>query len=306
VASSTPSSSATGVSKSTSIAVTFAKAVDKVSAQAAFGITSPNGMNGGVFNWSTDGLTMTYTPPSAFAFGTYVSWQINTALKSLAGYDLPAPVSRSFTVIRQGTTTLYGVAALDGSMWNTDTDPINATYASLYVGDSGAIYERGFLSFDLTSIPATATVIDSATLYAYQSYVSSPDPYAAGLGNLLAQSVDYGTTLTAADFDTPVLTYTGFHCWTVCTPVCRLVCGTSTYNDQYTLSTTASLGWKSVDVTGKVERDRAARTTRGNRCQFRLEFPNNTNGDTVYNAAWFSSGDSASNKPYLNVTYEYP
>lgn len=304
VVSSSPAAAATGVVQQPSIAITFNEAVDKVSAQTAFQIVSPVSARGGLFGWSGDGLTMTYTPPAALAYGTVVQWQLTTALQCLGGISLAAQVDRSFTVIREGAATLYGVSGLDGYIWN-DLGVYQGT--GIFVGDGTSNnYERGFLAFDLSAIPASATAVTAATLNAYQYYVPTASPYAALGGNLLAQSVDYGTSLTAADFETPVLTYDGLRCSLLCNPLCRKVCSFGTWDDQVTLSSSAALGWKSVDVTGKVERDRAVRATRGNRSQFRLKFPTNTNLDGVYNAVGIYAGEAATNRPYLSVTYLYP
>jgi hypothetical protein len=310
VVSSSPAASATGAARGATIALTFREAVDKVAAQAAFAITSPAGYNpadGGLFTWSVDGLTMTYDPPADFPYGQSVQWRLTTTVRDLAGNYMAAQLNRAFTVIRQASTTLYGVSALDGylSSWTTYVFP-----SPLYVGDgTNNEHFRGFLSFDLATgspsgVPATATAITAATLYVYQYTVTS-DPYAP-LGDVLAQSVDYGTSLGSADLTTPVLQYYGRRCTISCTPICRALCLTGWWDDEYTLSTAATIGYKSVDVTGKVERDRAARTTHGNRSQFRLQFQTDTNGNSAYNYAGFYSAESASNKPYLYVTYEYP
>jgi hypothetical protein len=295
VASSSPTASQSGVSRTASIAVTFSEAVDKPSAQAAFSIVSPGGFNGGSFSWSGDGRTMTYTAPSAFAYGATVQWRVNTAVKDLAGNYMAAQVDRTFYVIRSATATLYAVAGMDGWItYNPGSGTYSLTTADLVAGDgSSGQYYRAFLGFSLSTIPATATAITSATLYVYQSSVQGT-PYTS-LGSLLAQSVDYGTSLTTADFSTPTLTYLGR-----CKPA-----GVCT--DQYTLATSFTSAWyTSVSVTGKVGRDLAARTTRGNRCQFRLRFATDADGDAVYDWVRLYAAESSANKPFLSVTYEYP
>lgn len=306
VASSTPASSATGAPRATTIAVTFSEAVDKVAAQAAFAITSPAGYNpadGGLFTWSLDGLTMTYDPPADLPYGQLVQWRLTTTVRDLAGNYMAAPLNRSFTVIRTGTATLLGVAGLDGYLASNVASYVWAS--PLYAGDGAANQHfRGFVSFDLGGVPASATAITAATLYAYQ-YTVAGNPYAA-LGSLRAESVDYGTSLDFTDLNRAALQWFGRQCTISCTPICRALCLTGWWDDVYTLSTSSTVGYKSVDVTGKVERDRAARTTRGNRSQFRLQFETDTDSNAAAANAGFYSAESASNRPYLYVTYEYP
>jgi methionine-rich copper-binding protein CopC len=300
VVSSAPASGATGVSRSTTIQVTFNEAVDKASAQTAFQIVSPASARNGLFSWSTDGKTMTYALPSTLAYGQVVSWQITTALECLGGIPMAADVNRSFTAIRQATATLYPDTTLSGYLISTSSTVYQNT--ALFAGDGQVNeYYRSFLAFSLAALPATATAIDSATLYGYQESTYASDPYPVLGGKILSQSVDYGTGLTSADFETAVLTWTGFKCSGI-----PRVCVLGTWNDEYTLSTSSASGWRSVDVTGKVARDLSARSSRGNRCQFRLRFPTNTNSDLAYNYARWTSGGAASNRPYLTVTYEYP
>lgn len=307
VAASTPAASGTGAPQATTISVTFSEPVDKVAAQAAFAITSPSGFNpadGGLFTWSADGRTMIYDPPADFAYGQYVQWRITTAVRDLAGNYMTAQVNRAFTVIRQGTATLYSVATLDGYLATSTT---YVWTSPAYVGDGTANqYFRGFLSFDLGGIEATATKITSATLYAYQ-YTMSADPYVS-LGSLLAESVDYGVSLDATDLLRAPLQYLGCR---RCTTLC--ICQIGWWDDVYTLNSRltsgyALSGYKSVVVTSKVEADRAARASRGNRCQFRLRFSSTTDGDGAYDYAGFYTSEAASadNRPKLTVTYEYP
>jgi hypothetical protein len=247
---------------------------------------------------------MVYDPPSDFAYGQSVQWRLTTAVRDLAGNYLAAQVNRAFTVIREGTATLYGTATLDGYLASNTafvwSDPA-------YVGDGPSNqYFRGFVSFDLSGLPATATKVTSATLSVYQ-YTLASDPYLS-LGSLLAESIDYGTSLDATDLTRAPLTYFGCR---RCTTLC--ICQLGTWDDVYTLNSRLtsgylSAGYKSVLVTSKVDDDRAARASRGNRCQFRLRFSSTTDGDAAYDYAGFYTSEAAStaNRPRLSVTYEYP
>jgi len=279
VTSTTPVAGATGISRSTNIEVVFSEPMDKASAQTAFQITSPAGVTG-TFSWPSSDR-MVFNPSSDFAYGTDVRWQVTTAAKDLAGNTLAATVTRTFRVIRQKTVDLESQAALDGYVFNTGGVNIGST--SLFAGDyRDNTYFRGFLSFDLTQLVTDgATTINSATLYAYQHTVVGA-PYTDLRGGVRAESVNYGPGLDAADFETPVLTHT------------------------YTLSGSSALGWKNVSVVLKVRDDYNNRAARGNRSQFRLRFPTTTDADSAFDYAAFYAGEASSNRPYLQVTYEYP
>jgi hypothetical protein len=298
ITSSVPDSNAIGVSRYTSIAVTFNEAVDKATAQGAFDV-SPITARGGTFSWSADGRTMSYALPSALAYGTTVTWTMGTGLKCLGGINLAAPVTRSFRAIRQGSVTLYPDNTLSGYLISNQTGTYLNSY--LFAGDGTSNeYYRSFLTFSLAPI-SSATLINSATLWIYQDSVLS-DPYAALGPSLYAQSVDYGPTFTkSGDMETPLLTYTIFKCLGI-----PRVCGTYTLDDEVAIVTSnTAANWYPGTVTGKVERDRQNAATRGYRVQFRLKFRTDTNSNLAYNYARFSSG-AGSSRPYLDVVYEYP
>lgn len=92
-------------------------------------------------------------------------------------------------------------ASLSGSMTSSGTMYSSGTYTA---GDqNGNLQVKGFLSFDITGIPAGAT-ITSATIGLSDSSVVGGDPFAT-LGNLRVYNVDYGTSLTVSDFNGPKL-----------------------------------------------------------------------------------------------------
>jgi hypothetical protein len=275
----TPADGATGISRSTNIEVTFSEPMDKASTQTAFQIINPAGVTG-TFSWPSSSR-MVFNPSSDFAYGTNVTWQVTTAAKDLAGNTLAAAVTRSFRVIRQKTVTLYSQAALDGHVYNTGS--VLTTSTVLVMGDIlDNTYSRGFLSFDLTPLVNDgANDIETATLYVYQGLVWGT-PYHNLGGRLNAESVYYGPSLGADDFEIPVIDYT------------------------YALSFDTTAGWKSVSVPLKVRDDYTNRVARGNRSQFRLRFPITTDADGASDFVHVYSGNAASNQPYLVITYRYP
>ncbi len=102
------------------------------------------------------------------------------------------------------TVRLTSQPALDGYRSN---DGRGSHKQDIFVGNSeikaGAeVIWRGFISFDLSSIPSHAT-IDSVELRFYQARVGG-GPY-ENLGNLVAEHVYYGDQLDGRAFDTPAL-----------------------------------------------------------------------------------------------------
>ena len=181
------------------------------------------------------------------------------------------------------TVTLTSQAALDGFRANNgggnNTVDIRAGNGAFFGSPTQELVIRGFMSFDLTGIPATAQV-QSIQLRFYQVDVTGT-PYAK-LGNLLLKHVDYGSTLNDAAFNTPELhsgtlsPHTGAGEW---------------YN-----ITSGTLGdWIESDLS-------AGRT----RFQLRLQFSSETDGDGLQDTVSFESGENylgTGNVPQLTITY---
>lgn len=77
----TPGQASIGEPRDTVIEVLFSEPMDKASAQTAFAITSPAGLNSGNFSWNEAETVMTYTPPENAAYGTTIAWQVSTLAK---------------------------------------------------------------------------------------------------------------------------------------------------------------------------------------------------------------------------------
>jgi hypothetical protein len=181
------------------------------------------------------------------------------------------------------TVSLTPQAALDGFRANNgggnNTVDIRVGNGSFFGSPSEELVIRGFMSFDLTGIPASADV-KSIDLRFYQVNVTGT-PYAK-LGNLLIKHVDYGSTLDNAAYDTAELhsailsPHTGSGEW-------------------YTITATTIADW--------IEADLAAGRTR---FQLRLQFSSETDGDGLQDTASFESGENyfgTGNLPRLTITY---
>src|SRR5206468_212200 len=99
--------------------------------------------------------------------------------------------------------------------------------------------------------------------------------------------VDFGPTLEATDYGTPVLTHS--------------------YAEGI-LSSAATLGWKSASVSFAVLDDWSNRVARGNRSEYVFRFTKDliNNGAANYSYSYPCSSANATLRPYLAVTYEYP
>lgn len=181
------------------------------------------------------------------------------------------------------TVTLTSQAVLDGFWANNDVG--NST-ADIRVGNgpffgipSEELVFRGFMSFDLAGIPASADV-KSIELRFYQKEVIGT-PY-ADLGNLLLKHVDYGSTLDSAAYDAPELN--------------SAILAPPTNSDEWYIFTMGTVGdW--------IEADLAAGRTR---LQLRLQFSTETDDDGQEDTASFESGDNSfgtGNLPQLTITY---
>ncbi len=181
------------------------------------------------------------------------------------------------------TVTLYGQAALDGFQANNGG---GNTAADIRFGNGSMVgspsYElviRGFMSFDLSGIPASAT-IKSIELRFFQVQVTG-NPYGK-LGNPLLKHVNYGSSLENADYNTPEL-------------ASAILSPRTSPGQWYIITSNTIADW--------IEQDLAAGRTR---FQGRLQFSTETDGDGIQDSVSIESGDNAlgtGNLPRLTITY---
>lgn len=178
------------------------------------------------------------------------------------------------------TVVLTSQGELDGYRANNGD---GSTSAEILVGN-GAIGEsgpelvtRGFLSFDLSSIPAGST-IQSVRLEFYQQRIEG-EPYLT-LGNLVLDHVDYGSSLEGGAFDTPAL-----HTAVLTQMILP--------NSWYVLSDPSITLW--------VEDTLAAGRSR---FQLRLRFAQETDGDGEEDLVSIEAGEGPrGHAPKLTITY---
>jgi hypothetical protein len=172
---------------------------------------------------------------------------------------------------------LPSVPGVDGyttSAAFVSTAGANAIAVGDNAGDDG---RRGFVRFDLSAIPAGATVL-SAVLHLYQGDIDGV-PY--GLGSVRVDHIDVGAALDAGDHFAAAIAL-----------------------DIGVLSTDNVLEWKTLDVTAAVAADVAGVSPTSD---FRLRFPVGTDGDGVLDTAMFEDAEghlATGLFPTLSVTYQ--
>lgn len=137
---------------------------------------------------------------------------------------------------------------------------------------------RGFVSFDLSTLPAGAK-IEKATLRLYQ-YNIAGNPYGVG-GSLKVDHLDYGDSLGNEDYSASSLS-----------------------SSFATLTSNTTLEWKDVDATDRLKNDRENNRSRS---QYRLHFAiENIGGDATGDFTYFESQENTGgtgNLPQLVVNY---
>ena len=180
------------------------------------------------------------------------------------------------------TITLTSEGALDGYRLN---DATGDNSRDILIGNgamavpAGELVARGFMSFDLSQIPAGAT-IDSAELRFYQKEIQG-SPYEK-LGNLVLEHVYYGASLDAGAYDTPALA----------TAVLGMEMSSQAW---YILSDPTIADWVQSSLEEGLSRQ-----------QFRLQFSQETDGDGQEDWIALQGGDSilgSLEAPQMIITY---
>ncbi|MBU0572351.1 DNRLRE domain-containing protein [Patescibacteria group bacterium] len=182
----------------------------------------------------------------------------------------PTPTPTPETIEKVITST----ASLDG-YWGSN----GFGYDNLYilVGRNIGVIQRGFVSFNLSSLPSGA-VIESATLRLYQEKIVG-HPYGIGTRDLKVDHLNYGDSLGNEDY------------------------GASAISASFaTLTNNATIEWKDANVTDSLKNDLS---NGRNKSQYRILFPTDVAGATS-DLVYFESADNSQgtgNLPQLVIKY---
>lgn len=267
VATTQPVADAAGVRSDEQIHVTFSEPMDQASVEAAYASTDlPAGEV--TFAWNPDGTVLTITPtsPLAYAEGAGTDPDMVTArtyhitigagATDLAGNALPEPMELSFTT-RRRLVALFG---LDLDLTRVTLGNIAYAATEIMVGDfTNTAKYRSYLTFDLTTLPASAEVEQAQ--FQGRQLLTEGTPYS--LGNVGVQHLTFTSTLAVT---------------------LNAVTPTSLPG---AISADPMQGIKMIDVTSQVIDDVAHRAERNDRSQYRLQFDQDTNGDGIADRATF-------------------
>ena len=281
----TPASGATGVATDANIVVTFSEPMNQATTQASYHSSDLPAFDV-TFSWNADSTVLTINSKSGLIYtstGKTHTFFLEGAT-DLAGNVLPL-ASSSFKTFKQISTTVYSAATLDGDV--RDDGQVNTSNLTLRIGDDGigGNGHHGYLSFDLGGLPPIGANLTSATLKVYQSsVVGSPYTDLVVAGNtLVLDHVYYGFTLTPDDFNPTVYGDLG--------------------NTVSNIIRSPAIGSYSTSVLNALRADLNAHRAYS---QYRLSFNRLRDGDKYYDMAFLASGDSATNKPSLEITYLIP
>lgn len=174
--------------------------------------------------------------------------------------------------------------AVEPTGWASTEGGFNSNHSELRCGDDGRGGAGGYvlmpgLTFDLSSIPAAAT-IGSAELRVYQVRVDGNSPFTPLMREVVVEHVRF-TNMWEVDEVTPI----------------------SGTIDQRRVSNLADVGWRETPVTEAVLRERQSGRTG---VQFRLTFvPQGSDGDTDIDWVVFASNNTptVSQRPQLMLWY---
>jgi hypothetical protein len=287
----TPGNGAIGVAKDVKIVVTFSEAMNKTSTVQAYQSAD---MSSASFAWSEGDTKLEIDPVGDLDYtagGKEYTFKLTNAATDLAGNAL-TEVSSTFRTFRELTKTIESSSALDGHV-RSDGEVNNVCSGDyICVGDSslvGNAQYKGFLSFNLSSLETdgltTSDRITSATLRIYQGAAPLGTPYTdlkLGSKGLIVAHANYGSTLTAGDFNTAPM-------------------GEFPETGQSTL-----VAWKQFEGgLGFARDDWDNRAARGNRSQYVMFFPLATDGDGAVDVVRLNPGEMA-NSPQLVVNFLVP
>lgn len=121
------------------------------------------------------------------------------AALSVAACDKNSPSGPTQTLTVVSTAALDGYVTSAGTVQTAGGGPVTGDLEAVFPG----VAYRQFFSFDLTGLPANASV-DTATLRLYQASTAGA-PFTS-LGNVVVDHLDYGGVLAPSAFDLLAIT----------------------------------------------------------------------------------------------------
>jgi hypothetical protein len=202
-----PEDGATAVDGDTELVIEFSVPMNRELTEAAYqseGIPS----TGVTFSWNEESTVLTITPdePLEYAVGTdpaevealAYSFFLSASAEDAEGNQLAAPEEFSFSVLRQIDVSFFAVQDRDltGS-WRSDgaygsqqcaRNQINMCVGDARVGGDNEQY-RGFITFDLSSLPESMARVSAAQLN-LQITGMSANPF-GGLNGLILEHASF-------------------------------------------------------------------------------------------------------------------
>jgi hypothetical protein len=301
------------------VVIEFSEPVNRGQAEANFRLTAgtysqPN--CGTYCSWDSTGTKMTFTPPSSalLPHGQSATWRIVGGYQDLAPAHntQPADSSGTFKIVQLAAPQSLALSsAASGTVYQTGNI---ADITQLYAGDHATCIHplppalpfclpednvyRSFFTFNLAAlVPASTWKGVTAATLTFQKLSTVGTPFDGTLGSLDVDSLSYGSTLDAGDFDAPTDAY--WRCFRY--DFLKGKCMLSLWAYRYFPDT--SQASMSLDVTSAA-RLALSDATRNKLAQFRIFFETLTNSD--------QSSDYVSLSPYgavgapsLTVSYEY-
>jgi hypothetical protein len=269
IVSTTPTTDEVGIGADTKIVVVFSEPMDPATVEAAYS-SEKLPLDKVSTQWNADQTVLTISPDQALLYGagngnspapadrlTY-SLTIGAGATDLVGNPLESDFVLSFsTKIRMFTTATLtsplSCTTLGGSSLAENTNVIagDATLANLTY--------RGYVSFDLSKLPADITIEDAK--FAARQMPMEGTPYAS-LGALQVYHLSF-TTMTG-------------------------VANVAATSNPGVFSQDGTIESKSIDVSSQVADDIAHRVERGSLSQYRLQFDTLYNNDGEFDRATFA------------------
>ncbi len=291
-----PADGARGLRPDRAVTLRFSKPIDCGSVVSAFHFTAPIYATESAPGCMSGNTEYRLRASDDFPYDTDIVWTLDATVVDAVGNPLVAGASGDFHTARVATQVLPALGTADGFV---DADGgVNLTSAVVTAGVYADGTEvRGLLSFDLGQLPAETVGISHALLRVTQL---EADPALFQDGAINAFSVPFGPAPSSAAFNQAVdlrLACVFLFCFP--DPV------------RSPLTSSATPGPRSAEVTYKVNQDFNDRAARHGLSQFRIRTglelaDGGTLVDGDAHTVDFASGEAPTGAPRLEILYEYP